>query len=749
MGIKTIALAIFAAAMATTANAALKIDGVVDEPEWSTARHVTDFRLTQPLSRAPSPYPTEAWILATPDGLAVAFRNTQPANVPRTRQIVPRDAGGPYDRVNLYVDFDGEGRVGYNFMVLLSDSIQDETITSENQFNSDWDSVWQHAVHEDGDTWSVEMLIPWSVATMKGGHDGKRTIGVQLDRVIGSTGERVGWPAIFGGEQRFLSAFEKIDVEQYSQSLLAVTPYVVGVYDAVNGKSQFDTGADLFWKPSGQFQLTATLNPDFGQVESDQIVVNFSAIESFFSDKRPFFTENQGFFNVPFGSLNTANQLLYTRRVGDGRDGGGDVTAAVKFNGSFAGFNYGAFAASEADEVGRDFFAARVTREFGKQGLGVMATQVDRPFRDRQANVFSLDHHWNPNAKLSINSAFVMSAIHQSGSDIDDSGAQVKIDYQNGGGWRQQLYALHLGKDLQLNDFGFLERNNYNYMRYGLSHRVTALPTTSPFASHDWQYVAAIKYNDEGLRLERILALKRQSDYRDGGSQFFEIDWTGSGYDDLLTFGNGAVRMPTRYNFFLERYFARGDKSNWELYTNIHYDNGGFRGLRYGAPEFDLEPTYHVNDSLSFYAGIDGRYNPDWLIWRDPEQVIGSYRERIVFFTAGSTWLISPKQELRVKLQAVALDAKALQAWTVGPDNNPVRSAVAIPNIRLRNMGFQIRYRYELAPLSNIYIAYVRGGSRFDDTTFGPVDVFHEFGRAFDLRDSEQFLVKLSYRFSN
>jgi hypothetical protein len=186
------------------------------------------------------------------------------------------------------------------------------------------------------------------------------------------------------------------------------------------------------------------------------------------------------------------------------------------------------------------------------------------------------------------------------------------------------------------------------------------------------------------------------------------------------------------------------------LYSNVHYDNDGFRGLRSGAPEFDLEPTYHVNDSLSFYGGFDARYNPDWLIWRGDvnEQVIGTYRERIVFFTAGSTWLIDPKQELRVKLQAVALDAKALQSWSVGPDGNPERSSVAIPNIRLRDMGFQIRYRYELAPLSNLYIAYVRGGSLYDETA-GPVDVGHEFARAFDLRDSEQFLVKLSYRFSN
>ena len=57
---------------------AIQVDGRIDPTEWQGAQHVTDFRLTQPLSRAPTPYPTEAWILATPEGLAIAWRNLQP-----------------------------------------------------------------------------------------------------------------------------------------------------------------------------------------------------------------------------------------------------------------------------------------------------------------------------------------------------------------------------------------------------------------------------------------------------------------------------------------------------------------------------------------------------------------------------------------------------------------------------------------------------------------------------------------------
>ena len=740
MRIRFFPLAVLLTMASATAQAALKIDGKIDEPEWSSAQRITDFRLTQPLSRAPSPYPTEVLVLSTAEGLAIAFRNTQPANVPHTRQVVQRDADAPTDRVNVYVDFDGEGRIGYNFMVRLSDSIQDETITNENQFNTDWDGNWQHAVSEDGDVWSVEILIPWYIAPMKDGHDGKRTIGLQFDRVIGATGERVGWPAIFGGEQRFLSVFNKVEVPSFSTSLLAVTPYASGIYDNVGGDGKVDSGADIYWKPNGKFQLTATINPDFGQVESDQLVVNFGATETFFSDKRPFFTENQSFFDVPLGTNNTANRLIYTRRVS------GDVTAALKFNGSLAGFNYGVFAASEADPTGRDFYALRVTRELATQGFGTMFTQVLNPFIDREADVLSFDHHWNPTAQLSVNTGFVESSIDQSDIVTRDHGEQVRVDYDAGGGWRHQWYAQHLGKDLQLNDFGYLDRNNFNYMRYALSHRLTDLPASSKYASHDWQYVVLTQNNDQGLNIENILALKRQSDLRNGGTEFWETDWISPGHDDLITRGNGAVNTPTRLNLFAERYFPRKNNGRWEFYANVHYQDEGLRSPGHGAIEFDFEPTYHVNDTVSFYGGLDVKHSEDWLIWRDQEQLLGTYKANTAFLSVGSIWLIDSKQELRIKLQAVGLDADSPQAWQVGVDGRPIAVSTPLPNFTLRDMGFQIRYRREIAPLSYIYVAYVRGGTLFDET-LGPVDVGHELSRAFDLRDSEQFFVKISYRF--
>lgn len=732
-------LAALALLVALPAQAELKIDGRVEEPEWAGARHITDFKMVQPLSRADAPYPTEAWILSTPEGLAVAFRNTQPASVPRTRQRSQRDAGGPVDRVNLYVDFDGDSRAGYNFTVTLADGIIDTTINNENQFNGDWDGDWRHATSEDGDTWSVEMLIPWHIAPMQKSAGSTRSIGVSVDRVIGTSNERMAWPAISFTEPRFLSAFARIDVEQHSQSLLAITPYVVGVYDNVGGRGQFDTGADIFWKPNGQFQLTATLNPDFGQVESDQLVVNFSAVETFFSDKRPFFTENQGFFDVPFGSLGNANRLIYTRRVN------GDVTAAVKLNGSLGGFNYGVFAASEADDEGRDFFAVRGTRDSDKQGLGFMFTRVERPFVDREASVLSFDHRWKPREGLDIRTAVVGSSIDQGGASVSDTGAQIRIDHDLGEGWRQQLYWLHTGDRLQLNDFGFLDRNNFNYLRYERSRRITALAENSKYSSHQWRYAVSTRYNDHGLHLWDAIAINRFSERRDGGNQFWELAAYTPGHDDLITRGNGEVKVPAKYFAFYERYFPRRDGGHWEFYGNARYAVEGLDGFDGGTFRTYLEASYHVNDSLRYFAGVEADHREDWLLW-DSANILGSFEADILFLNAGATWLIDDRQELRVRLETIGLDANLRQAYRVAANGDPIASNDAVENFALQNLGFQIRYRYELAPLSHLYIAYVRGGSMFDSGS-GAYDAASQFVDAFRLRDSEQLLVKLSYRF--
>ena len=149
------------AGLSAPALAQVKVDGVIDPAEWQGARHVTDFKMVQPFTQAATRHPTEAWILATPDGLAIAFRNTKIAGVETPRQRSARDQDVAIDRVNVMLDFDGDGRSGYDFTLTASDSIQDSTITGGGNFSSDWDGTWQHAVVDGAGEWTAELLIPW------------------------------------------------------------------------------------------------------------------------------------------------------------------------------------------------------------------------------------------------------------------------------------------------------------------------------------------------------------------------------------------------------------------------------------------------------------------------------------------------------------------------------------------------------------------------------------------------------------
>ena len=721
---------------------AVEIDGHIQPAEWSGARHITDFRQTQPLNGQPGTLHTEAWVLATPKGLAVAFRCDQPADVPRTRQRVQRDFEDQVDRVNVMVDFNGDGRTGYDFVVSSTDGINDAVVTNEVKFNKDWDGSWQHAVSEDAAGWSAEILIPWYTAPMHAAKDGQRTLGVYLDRVTGSTGERDAWPVASFMRPRFLSEFGRIEVPRYRQSLFAITPYASGLYDNVRGRSHFQQGADILWKPNGQFQLTAALNPDFGQVESDDLVVNFGATETYVSDKRPFFTENQGIFD--FSLLDDNSQLVYTRRVGGPSDdgmGAADIDAAVKLNGSVGTTSYGVLAADEDGAAGRFFGAARVTHDFGTQSLGMLLTRVDRPWLDREATVLGVDHHWQPTARLTIASNVVASDILQSGTHARDSGGTVIADLEMGDGWRQQWLGMHFGDQLQVNDFGYLERNDFNYAHWEVRKRYASLPADSAYSSHDWHVRIDALDNDHGLRLRRQLRIRRTSTLRDGTTEDAQLNVNTAGWDDLLTRGHGALFLPPSLDLFYERISPR--HGDWAFKLDAEVFTGGLGGNRQVAYDIEFVPTYFINDAFSVYAGPSWQRIPDWLVWQH-DNLIGRFDQHTLQLDAGFDWAIDPRQELRVKLQAIGLDARLRGGYRVGANGRAVASDEPVDDFNVRNLGLQIRYRYELAPLSYLYVVYGRGGYAMDGLARRTGDVF---GNSLALRDDEQLLVKLSYRF--
>jgi hypothetical protein len=728
----------------TLAANAVDIDGRLSAGEWDGAQEVSDFRKVQPLNGEPASLATRAWILSTPDGLAVAFRNTHLPSVPRTQQRVQRDFEDQVDRVNVMIDFDGDGRTGYSFTLSSTDDIADAIISNEIDFNDDWDGNWRHSVAEEELGWTAEVLIPWHIAPMREAAGDVRRLRIYLDRVVGATGERAAWPQASFERPRFLADFASIELRNYGQSLLALTPFVSGLYDRIDGDSDFDGGMDVFWKPNGQTQLTATVNPDFGQVESDDLVVNFDATETFISDKRPFFTENQGIFE--YTTPSDFSQLLYTRRIGgpaDDGNGSGDITAALKLNGSLGATKYGVFAADEREEVGRSFAALRVVRDFANQNLGLMATQVERPFFDREATVLGVDHNWRPTARWNVRTRVFGSNIDQAGESIADTGATLWADYEMDAGWRQQWIGMHFGNDLQINDAGYLSRNSMNYGHWQVNRRFTDLRQDSRYASKDWRGRISTVRNDHGELLNHQLRLSRESRLRNGSYEYAQINVNSAGVDDLLTRGHGIVKQPPNFDSLFQ--YERPRKGNWSFDVEAGAFSGGLAGNHKIGYSIEFVPTYFVSDAFNVYVGLYADRNPDWLVWQR-ENLIGSFDGRESHFDLGFNWTIGSHQELRLKLQAIAVNATLRQGYRIDSQGNAINSAESIDDLSVRNLGFQIRYRYEIAPLSYLYVVYGRGGYEQDVVADGSGRLLRD---SFSLRDDEQLLVKLSYRFES
>jgi hypothetical protein len=145
------------------------------------------------------------------------------------------------------------------------------------------------------------------------------------------------------------------------------------------------------------------------------------------------------------------------------------------------------------------------------------------------------------------------------------------------------------------------------------------------------------------------------------------------------------------------------------------------------------------------YLGLYAGRTPAWLVWQR-DNLIGSFDARELHFNAGFNWTLGSRQELRLKLQAIGLNARVGQGYRIDAAGNAVASDDPLDDFSVRSFGVQIRYRYELAPLSYLYIVYGRGGYEQDAFSDAAARLVHD---SFRLRDDEQLLVKLSYRFES
>ncbi|HET9950212.1 MAG TPA: DUF5916 domain-containing protein, partial [Candidatus Eisenbacteria bacterium] len=476
-------------------DGAVKVDGRLDEAAWRLAAPVTQFTQRDPHEGQAASESTEVRVLVGDEALYVGARlyDRDPRRI-RAR-LVRRDDDLDSDYFVVFLDSNHDRVNAVMFRVNPKGCVNDASVDESGNQDTSWDPVWRAESTIDSLGWTTEIEIPFSQL-----HYSERdgVWGVQFRRFIYRKQELTEFSFVPKSEQYSVARYGELTgmTRLHAPRHLELVPYgrVRAEYRRVPGGDPFRDGSDQFpaagldlkYGVTSNLTLNATVNPDFGEVEVDPAVVNLSAFETFYPEKRPFFVEGADIFRFGYsGSMNNFNSTIpfHARRIGTSphyEPAGPDVayldaptrttiTAAGKLTGKTAdGWTIGVLDALTpteeavlADTTGAtvdvpvepqtNYFVSRVRRDFshGNTIVGGLFTATNREdghavldaMLRRSAYVGGVDfnQYWK-NRSWSLDANLLVSGISGSATSI----AQAQ---QSSARYFQRPDATHLTYD--------------------------------------------------------------------------------------------------------------------------------------------------------------------------------------------------------------------------------------------------------------------------------------------------------------
>jgi len=405
------------------------IDGRLEEKAWKRAG-ANGFTQNDPEDGKPSTEKTDVWVAYDNKALYIAAicRDAEPGKIISRlgRRDSPMDSDWFYFAVDPYYD----RRTGYLFGVNPAGSIMDLALSNDVNEDESWDGVWDSKTAINTEGWIVEMKIPFN--QIRFSKRDEYVWGVNFRRIIKRKNETASFAWSPKSDQGFVSRFARLEgLRGISPGThIEFMPYITGQgqFRPSEPGNPFETGHELIGNAGfdlklglkSNLTLDASVNPDFGQVEVDPAVVNLSAYETYYEEKRPFFIEGASIFDG-FGrggvylnaNINWPNpQIFYSRRIGRAPQGyltqdgyasipdRSTILGAAKVTGKLGGWNVGfinTLTARENAEI--DSFGVRSREEVepmtyygilraqkdiadGRHGIGFMATGVARDLQN-------------------------------------------------------------------------------------------------------------------------------------------------------------------------------------------------------------------------------------------------------------------------------------------------------------------------------------------------------------------------------
>jgi hypothetical protein len=485
------------------------IDGRLDEGAWLTAEVLGDFVQTSPSEGSAASEATEVRVIYDSRALYLGFRCWDSQARALRPRLARRDGLSRTDWVGVALDTFHDRRNAYVFMITSAGTLADGILTEgEADTRLEWDGVWEGRVAVDGQGWSAEMEIPFS--TLRFPRSAEQRWGFRLRRLVARRNEMSEWSLIRVTDSKVIGRFaDLVGIAGVQPGLaLQLSPFI-----AATGRLSFapeslsprnrvggNAGLDLKYGLTGTLTLDGTINPDFGQVEVDPAVVNLTAYETFFPEKRRFFQEGSELFTVPTPPWQQGMAFVYTRRIGappakpDPRSGGtvvgldpaAQILGAAKLTGNLRpGTAVAVLAAQVAgagalERVGEGptasvrrleaappatFSAARIRQLVGSHtAVGAAVTSVVRPGGAPEAHVLVADFDVRGDGDYTANGFAAWSATpacdparsgRRPGERCDRLGAWLRAGKTGGD---VQVYGSfeYTGAHFDINDLGFM-----------------------------------------------------------------------------------------------------------------------------------------------------------------------------------------------------------------------------------------------------------------------------------------------------
>lgn len=428
----------------------IRVDGRLDEPTWTNAQRQGGFTQRFPKDGAKASHDTEFAVLYDDDAIYIGVwaHDPEPAKIRRT--LTRRDVNALADAITIGIDSYHDRRTAYVFQINAAGVQRDSILFDDTAEDDTWDAVWTSEVAITREGWTAEVRIPLS--QLRFAEADTHEWGLQVMRMVARNQEQSTWSPWPRTGTQIVSRFGVVDgiaVKKPSRRL-ELLPYASGgmqlrnveAGDPLNERTSAlgGLGLDLKYGIGPAFTLSATINPDFGQVEADPSQVNLGATELFFAEKRPFFVEGVDLFKLPIASAgDMAEGAFYSRRIGAAPPAPDldydyiraptetTIYGAAKLTGKTRGWSVGLLDAVTGEEHATivdgaanemtplvapltNYAVARGKLDLrgGKTTVGLSATSVHRALRDTPVAAVlhdqaytagtQLSHRWGDNA---------------------------------------------------------------------------------------------------------------------------------------------------------------------------------------------------------------------------------------------------------------------------------------------------------------------------------------------------------------